>query len=87
MNSFPPGACGDGNNPAIHYNQDQRDFVVNMAGCELGRDCWAEMYSYRTLSSWLNRTKWDKFKARLGDRWKKFLYREGKVQRTVPPPS
>ncbi|KAI5299878.1 hypothetical protein KEM56_002900 [Ascosphaera pollenicola] len=86
MNSFPPGACGDGNDPRIHYNQEDRDFVVNMSGCEFGRDCWAEMYSYRTLSNWLNRTRWERFKEHLSERWKKIIYREGKVQRTVPPP-
>lgn len=39
----------------FHYNKADRDFMVNMAGCEWGRDCWAEMYAYRELSYWLNR--------------------------------
>jgi mannan polymerase II complex MNN10 subunit len=56
INSFPPGACGDqGINPKIHYNSADRDFIVNMAGCEWGRDCWGEMYEYRMLSERLNR--------------------------------
>ena len=25
---------------AIHYQETERDFLVNMAGCEWGRDCW-----------------------------------------------
>jgi mannan polymerase II complex MNN10 subunit len=55
INSFPPGACGDGNDPKIHYKSEDRDFLVNMAGCQWGRDCWAEMYAYRKLSEKLNR--------------------------------
>jgi mannan polymerase II complex MNN10 subunit len=63
INSFPPGACSEnGNNAHIHYNEKERDFVVNMAGCEWGRDCWGEMYNYRELSNYLNRTRWEKFK-------------------------
>jgi mannan polymerase II complex MNN10 subunit len=57
INSFPIGACGDnGNNPKIHYYESDRDFVVNMAGCEWGRDCWGEMFAFRKLSEKLNRT-------------------------------
>ncbi len=63
INSFPPGACGDkGDDPRIHYKEHDRDFVVNMAGCEWGRDCWGEMYNFRELSNKLNRTRWEKFK-------------------------
>ncbi|KAI9740822.1 MAG: alpha-1,6-mannosyltransferase [Claussenomyces sp. TS43310] len=66
VNSFPPGACGDeGNDPRIHYNEADRDFLVNMAGCEWGRDCWGEMYNYRELSNKLNRTWWELFKEEL----------------------
>ncbi len=32
--------------------------MVNMAGCEWGRDCWGEMYNFRELSYYLNRTWW-----------------------------
>ncbi|KAK4995662.1 alpha-1,6-mannosyltransferase [Elasticomyces elasticus] len=63
-NSFPPGACGDkGDDPNIHYQEKDRDFVVNMAGCEWGRDCWGEMYNYRQLSNKLNRSRWERFKG------------------------
>ncbi|KAJ9157527.1 Alpha-1,2-galactosyltransferase [Pleurostoma richardsiae] len=63
INSFPPGACGEnGIDKHIHYDQKDRDFVVNMAGCEWGRDCWGEMYNYRELSYYLNRTWWERFK-------------------------
>lgn len=71
INSFPPGACGDGKDPHIHYQQRDRDFVVNMAGCEWGRDCWTEIYNYRQLSNWLNRTRWEKFKDWVSGLWKK----------------
>lgn len=66
INSFPPGACADnGTDVRFHYEQEDRDFVVNMAGCEWGRDCWGEMYNYRELSYWLNRTWWERFKEDL----------------------
>ena len=70
INSFPEGACSDnGIDPHIHYSQEDRDFVVNMAGCEWGRDCWGEMYNFRELSNRLNRTWWEKFKDAISDRW------------------
>lgn len=56
INSFPPGACGDEIDPAIHYQEADQDFVVNMAGCMFGRDCWSEMYQYRAISNQHNRT-------------------------------
>ena len=65
INAFPPGACSDEsgqNNTRIHYNEHDRDFLVNMAGCEWGRDCWGEMYHYREFSYWLNRNPWERFK-------------------------
>jgi mannan polymerase II complex MNN10 subunit len=62
INSFPPGACSDqGPNKKIHYNSADRDFIVNMAGCEWGRDCWGEMFEYRRLSEKLNRSVFAKF--------------------------
>lgn len=66
INAFPPGACGDGENPTIHYQQNAHDLVVNMAGCMFGRDCWSEIYYYRKLSNWLDRSVWDRLKDRLG---------------------
>ncbi len=78
INSFPLGACAEkGEDPRIHYRESDRDFVVNMAGCEWGRDCWGEMYNFRELSNKLNRTPWEKFKDGLSDRFK--------VLRTKPP--
>ena len=67
--SFPPGACGE-NNDRFHYREHNRDFLVNMAGCEWGRDCWGEMYNFRELSNRLNRTPWEKFKDGLSDGFK-----------------
>jgi len=72
INSFPPGACGDkGDDPNIHYQEKDRDFLVNMAGCEWGRDCWGEMYNYRELSNRLNRSRWEKFKDWFAEKTKK----------------
>ena len=61
----------------FHYHASGRDFVVNMAGCEWGRDCWAEMYQYRELSKKLNRG-WS-------ERWKDWLkgVGEGAVGRSA----
>ena len=68
VNSFPDGACSEeGMDPRIHYHKEDRDFMVNMAGCEWGRDCWGEMYNFRELSNYLNRTPWEKFKDGLSD--------------------
>lgn len=68
INSFPPGACGEkGEDPRIHYKEQDRDFVVNMAGCEWGRDCWGEMYNYRQLSNKLNRNWWERIKDWVSD--------------------
>ena len=69
VNSFPPGACAkegkqgdEALDERIHYRVEDRDFMVNMAGCEWGRDCWGEMYQYRELSNHLNRWWWERFK-------------------------
>lgn len=51
----------------IHYQEEERDFLVNMAGCEWGRDCWGEMYNFRQLSNHLNRSNWEKFKDWIRD--------------------
>lgn len=61
----------------FHYNKADRDFMVNMAGCEWGRDCWAEMYAYRELSNWMNRTWWERFKDGLVHLW--HSYRAPKI--------
>ncbi|KMU88850.1 golgi mannosyltransferase complex subunit [Coccidioides immitis H538.4] len=83
MNSFPPGACGDGTNLGIHYQEKNRDFLVNMAGCEWGRDCWSEMYHYRQLSNRLNRNPWEKFKDGISERWKRHLERRRRRKENV----
>ncbi|KAL2808565.1 galactosyl transferase GMA12/MNN10 family-domain-containing protein [Aspergillus granulosus] len=62
INSFPPGACGNEMDPKVHYMEGGRDFLVNMAGCDFGRDCWDEMYQYREYSTWLNRGLWQRTK-------------------------
>lgn len=68
INSFPNGACNDnGLDERIHYREEDRDFIVNMAGCEWGRDCWGEMYNFRELSNRLNRSYWEKFKDGISD--------------------
>lgn len=55
VNAFPPGACADmANDPQFFYKEG--DFVINMAGCEYGRDCWGEMEHYKALSKRLK--KW-----------------------------
>lgn len=66
INSFPVGACGDEANPDVHYQEKDRDLVVNMAGCMFGRDCWAEMYNYRELSNQHSRTWWERLKESFG---------------------
>lgn len=53
----------------IHYQEEERDFLVNMAGCEWGRDCWGEIYNFRQLSNHLNRNPWEKFKDGISDAW------------------
>lgn len=58
INAFPPGACSDqADDPQYFY--DEGDFVINMAGCEFGRDCWSEMENYKALSKKLQ--AWWKF--------------------------
>ena len=77
--SYPAGACGD-RNKTIHYDADDRDFLVNMAGCEWGRDCWGEMYGFRELSRKLNRSLWRKFRDMLAGGWKKGQLIEGEAE-------
>jgi mannan polymerase II complex MNN10 subunit len=79
INSFPPGACGkDGKqgdealDERIHYREKDRDFMVNMAGCEWGRDCWGEMFQYRELSNKLNRN----WKERVREWWNEQFKKE-----------
>lgn len=78
INSFPLPACGKQGDMGeylfderFHYNGADRDFLVNMAGCEWGRDCWGEMYEFRELSNKLNRNAWQKLVDWTRDRLKK----------------
>lgn len=58
INAFPPGACSEQlHDPQFFYHN--HDFVINMAGCEYGRDCWGEMEHYKALSKKLQ--KWWRF--------------------------
>ena len=43
-----------------------------MAGCEWGRDCWAEMYKYRNLSYRLNQGYWEAMVDWVRDTYKEF---------------
>ncbi|WPK27066.1 hypothetical protein PUMCH_004437 [Australozyma saopauloensis] len=58
INAFPPGACSDNADDQRYFYQEG-DFVINMAGCEYGRDCWAEMEHYKAISKRL--TNWWRF--------------------------
>lgn len=58
INAFPPGACSEfSNDKRYFYNDVERDFVVNMAGCNFGRDCWGEMQLYTSKLEQKNK-KW-----------------------------
>ncbi|KAK9474265.1 uncharacterized protein V1510DRAFT_425266 [Dipodascopsis tothii] len=61
INSFPEGACADQppGDARFFYHEADRDFVVNMAGCEWGRDCYGEMDRFDKLSRQLqNKKSW-----------------------------
>ncbi|KAI7343494.1 galactosyl transferase GMA12/MNN10 family protein [Hortaea werneckii] len=64
----------------VHYQELERDFLVNMAGCEWGRDCWGEMYNFRQLSNRLNRSRWEKVKDWFGESWESRRREEGKKE-------
>ncbi|CCF58435.1 hypothetical protein KAFR_0E02830 [Kazachstania africana CBS 2517] len=58
INAFPPGACSEyREDPRYFYNEKEHDFVVNMAGCNFGRDCWGEMQYYANLMK-VSNNKW-----------------------------
>lgn len=71
MNALPPNTCTSKGekHSMIHYDQDDRDFLVNMAGCEWGRDCWGEVSEYSDLSDRLNRNPWQKVKDGVYEWW------------------
>lgn len=57
INAFPPGACSEqADDPQFFFKNN--DFVVNMAGCEYGRDCWKEMEHYKALLKKLHKSWW-----------------------------
>ncbi|KAK5072631.1 alpha-1,6-mannosyltransferase [Lithohypha guttulata] len=85
INSFPLAACSKvsemgekEHDPRFHYNEFDRDFLVNMAGCEWGRDCWGEMYQYRELSNRLNRSAWRKLVDAVKGRFQRATTEAGK---------
>ena len=62
INAFPPGACADFKYDLRYfYNEKEHDFVVNMAGCNFGRDCWGEMRQYTQLMQTLHRRWYSMF--------------------------
>ncbi|ODV94264.1 hypothetical protein PACTADRAFT_51131 [Pachysolen tannophilus NRRL Y-2460] len=62
INSFPTGACYEyAEDPRYFYSEHDRDFVINMAGCEYGRDCWSEMEHFKGVSKKLHSRPWFKF--------------------------
>lgn len=62
INAFPNGACWEQrDDPRFFYNQNDRDFLVNMAGCNYGdRSCWGEYEHFKALKEKLHRP-WYKF--------------------------
>ncbi|KAJ8101455.1 galactosyl transferase GMA12/MNN10 family-domain-containing protein [Lipomyces tetrasporus] len=60
INAFPEGACAEQRgDKRIFYSQHDHDFVVNMAGCEWGRDCFGEMEHFQKLSASLQQnSRW-----------------------------
>lgn len=61
INAFPPGACSEfTNDKRYFYNENEKDFVVNMAGCNFGRDCWGEMQLYTSKLEHKNKRWYNK---------------------------
>lgn len=58
INSFPQGACWEQrDDKRFFYNEHDRDFVVNMAGCNFGgRSCWDEYENFKNLKEKLHKT-------------------------------
>lgn len=57
INSFPEGACWEQkDDKRFFYDENTRDFVVNMAGCNYGdRSCWGEYEHFKKLREELHR--------------------------------
>ncbi|EPX73079.1 alpha-1,2-galactosyltransferase [Schizosaccharomyces octosporus yFS286] len=50
LNAYTKGACeADSSNPRFFYSHKQRDFLVNLAGCNYGRNCKEEMKQYQSI--------------------------------------
>lgn len=81
INSFPPGACGDGNDPAVHYQEEDHDFVVNMAGCQIGRDWLGEMYQFREYSDRSNHMPQKRCMDKVKEFFRKMFIPHGNNQR------
>lgn len=59
FNAYPIGACSDkADDSRFFYNRHDRDFVVNMAGCHFGRDCWKEIEDFKALSNELHKKRY-----------------------------
>ncbi|KNG80615.1 alpha-1,6-mannosyltransferase subunit, partial [Aspergillus nomiae NRRL 13137] len=76
INSYPPGACGDGGDPDIHFVEGAGDFMVNLAGCDFGRDCWSEMWEYRRISQAINRPWRERVEDKATELYEKFFGRQ-----------
>lgn len=58
FNSYPLGACGErSGDDRIFYQKRSRDFAINLAGCEWGRDCWNEITECQRTSDELHHKK------------------------------
>ncbi|OGM47749.1 hypothetical protein ABOM_004280 [Aspergillus bombycis] len=76
MNSYPPGACGDGGDPDIHFVEGAGDFMVNLAGCGFGRDCWSEIWEYRRIGEAINRPWRERVEDKATELYEKFFGRQ-----------
>lgn len=83
VNAFPPGACGGDVNPQFHYVEESRDFLVNMAGCQFGRDCWGEMFRYLELANQLNRSWWERAGDGVAKAWNDLFGEKKRYSYTV----
>lgn len=56
INAFPEGACWEQRQDRRYfYSNNDRDFVVNLAGCNTGgRSCWSEYQKFQKLRSKLH---------------------------------
>lgn len=57
MTSLAPGSCPDYEfDTSFFYNETSRDFLVNMMGCQNGRNCWEEMEQFKKISTDLRKS-------------------------------